>query len=55
VDRVESTYGAPVLAVLPLSEDVAALASAGVFCRRFPDHPLSAQIAGIAAALVPAA
>lgn len=40
--RVEETYGAPVVAVLPHSDDLMALASDGIFVLRFPEHPLSA-------------
>jgi septum site-determining protein MinD len=40
--RIESTYRCPVAAVLPHSDDMMVLGSAGVFVTRFPDHPLSA-------------
>jgi septum site-determining protein MinD len=39
--QVEQTYEATVAAVLPHSDDLMALASAGVFALRFPDHPLT--------------
>jgi MinD-like ATPase involved in chromosome partitioning or flagellar assembly len=41
-----------VLGVLPLSEDVVALASSGVFCVRYPDHDFSHRIAEIAKRLM---
>jgi MinD-like ATPase involved in chromosome partitioning or flagellar assembly len=49
--QVEETYGAPVAAILPLSEDVAALQSSDIFSLRFPDHPVSQQIYKIVAAI----
>jgi hypothetical protein len=39
---VEETYGCEVAAVIPHSDDLMTLASAGVFSMRFPHHPLSA-------------
>lgn len=46
--QVESTYSADVAGILPLSEDMIRLGSAGIFCIRFPDHPLSQEIRSIA-------
>ncbi len=40
--QVEQAYGCPVIAVLPHSDELMALASGGVFCLRHPDHPLTA-------------
>jgi septum site-determining protein MinD len=40
--HVEATYGCPVAAVLPHSDDMMVLASGGVFVTRYPEHPLSA-------------
>lgn len=40
--RVEEAYDCEVAAVLPHSDDMMVLASAGVFVTRFPDHPLTA-------------
>jgi MinD-like ATPase involved in chromosome partitioning or flagellar assembly len=42
--EVESSYGAPLAAVLPLSEDMIRLASGQVFCLRHPGHPISRQV-----------
>jgi len=39
--RVEETYDCPVAAVLPHSDELMALASAGVFASRYPDHPVT--------------
>jgi MinD-like ATPase involved in chromosome partitioning or flagellar assembly len=49
--QVEETYSAPVVAIIPLSEDVAALQSSDVFSARFPDHPVSQEIHKIVAAI----
>jgi len=42
------TFQAPVAGVLPLTEDVADLASADIFSLRTPDHPWSRTIREIA-------
>ena len=39
--KVEETYGCEVAGVLPLSEDVVRLASAGIFCLHYPNHPVT--------------
>jgi MinD-like ATPase involved in chromosome partitioning or flagellar assembly len=46
--QVESAYGAAVIGVLPLSEEVAQLASAGLFVNRYPEHPLTRELRRIA-------
>ena len=48
VAQVEAAYEAPVVGVLPLSHDVARLASAGLFVTRFPDHPWTRELAVVA-------
>lgn len=50
--KVESTYGAAVVGVLPLTDEMVRLASGGVFRLQLPDHPLSAQIQRIADLIV---
>lgn len=47
--RVEETYEAEVAAVIPHSDDLMALASAGIFTLRFPDHPISLLFRQLAA------
>ena len=47
-NQIEQTYDLPVAGMLPLSEDVARLASAGVFYVKHPDHPISEEIGRIA-------
>jgi MinD-like ATPase involved in chromosome partitioning or flagellar assembly len=49
--RVEQTYHAEVAAVLPHSEEMMALGSAGIFVQRFPDHPISAALMQVATKL----
>jgi septum site-determining protein MinD len=39
--RVEQIYHCPVAAVLPHSDDLMTLASAGIFSLKMPDHPIS--------------
>jgi septum site-determining protein MinD len=46
--RVEQTYNCRVAAVLPHSDDLMILSSAGVFVLRYPDHPLTALYRQIA-------
>ncbi len=50
-DRVEKTYGCTVAAVLPHSEELMALASGGIFSLQYPEHPVTAQLAQVAAKL----
>jgi septum site-determining protein MinD len=45
--QAEKAYQAPVAGILPLSEDVARLASSGIFCLREPEHAWSHEIARI--------
>jgi MinD-like ATPase involved in chromosome partitioning or flagellar assembly len=42
--RVEQTYGCDVAAVLPHSDELMVLASAGVFALRYPDHPVTTTL-----------
>lgn len=46
--KVESTYGVPVATVLPLSEDLVRLGSAGLFCLEQPEHPWSVGLRELA-------
>ena len=50
--RVEQTYGCEVAAVLPHSDEIMTLASAGIFALRYPDHPITAALKQVAAKLV---
>lgn len=49
---LERTFGTPVASVLPLSEEMIQLGSRGIFCLRYPRHPLSQQLAEVAAQLL---
>ena len=42
--RVEQTYHCDVAAVLPHSDEMMTLASAGIFVQRYPDHPITAVL-----------
>lgn len=43
-EQVSQTYGAPVAAVLPLTEDLVDLQSSDLFALRWPRHPWSAAV-----------
>lgn len=47
-EQVEAGYRAPVIGMLPLSGEMAELASSGLFVNRHPDHPLTAELGRIA-------
>ncbi len=49
--QIEETYGAPVAAIIPLSEDVASLQSSDIFSLRYPDHHVSQEIKKVVAAI----
>ena len=46
--KVEETYSEKVAGVFPLSEDVVRLASEGVFCMKYPEHPISQEFRKVA-------
>jgi MinD-like ATPase involved in chromosome partitioning or flagellar assembly len=46
--RVEQAYQAEVAGVLPHSDEMMALASAGVFVTHYPDHPITATLRQVA-------
>ncbi|MEM1241046.1 MAG: MinD/ParA family protein [Cyanobacteria bacterium P01_H01_bin.26] len=50
--KVEETYGETVAGLFPLSEDIVQLASEGVFCVNYPDHPVSQEFRKIAQQIV---
>jgi len=50
--RVEQVYGCKVAAVLPHSDEMMNLASAGIFVVRYPDHPMTALYRQVAAELM---
>jgi len=50
--QVEKAYDCPVIAVLPHSDELMALASGGVFVLRYPEHPVTALYRQVATRLV---
>jgi MinD-like ATPase involved in chromosome partitioning or flagellar assembly len=50
--KVEETYGERVTGVFPLSEDMVQLASEGVFCVKYPEHPVSQEFRKVAQQIV---
>jgi MinD-like ATPase involved in chromosome partitioning or flagellar assembly len=53
--QVQETYNAPVAAILPVSEEMIELGSAGLFSLEYPDHPYSQGVREVAAQIVSAA
>ena len=49
---MESAYGEPVAAVLPLREDLVRMASGDLFGLRDPDHAWSREVRAIAERIV---
>jgi MinD-like ATPase involved in chromosome partitioning or flagellar assembly len=47
-EKAQTTFGTPVVEVLPLSEELVQLGSDGVFCLLEPNHPYSAGISNLA-------
>lgn len=50
--RVEDTYDCEVAAVLPHSDEMMALASAGVFVTHFPNHPITERYRQVVTAVL---
>ncbi|NCJ07093.1 P-loop NTPase [Synechococcales cyanobacterium C] len=50
--KVEETYHETVAGVFPLSEDIVQLASEGVFCVKYPEHPVSQEFRKVAQQIV---
>ncbi len=46
--EAEQIYGCEVGAILPHSDEMMALASAGIFVLRYPDHPMTAKLEHLA-------
>jgi MinD-like ATPase involved in chromosome partitioning or flagellar assembly len=46
--QIESTYAVSPAGIFPNSDEMMQLASSGLFCLRFPDHPLSQAIVSVA-------
>lgn len=50
--KVEETFEVPVAGLFPLSEEIVQLASEGVFCTRYPQHPITQIFQAIAQPLL---
>lgn len=50
--RAEQVYQNKVVGVLPHSDEMMTLASSGIFVLRYPDHPITAKLRQVAAALL---
>ncbi len=50
--KVEETYGEMVAGIFPLSEDIVQLASEGVFCVKYPEHPVSQEFRKVAQQII---
>lgn len=46
--RVEETYEAEVVALLPMNYEIVRVASSGIFVNRFPDHPMTRALEQVA-------
>lgn len=50
--KIQETYGVPVVGIFALSEDVVHLASEGVFCVKYYDHPISEEFRKVAQQII---
>lgn len=50
--KVEETYQEKVAGIFPLSEDIVRLASEGVFCVKYPQHPISQEFDRVARQII---
>jgi MinD-like ATPase involved in chromosome partitioning or flagellar assembly len=46
--QVEQTYEIPVAGIIPESKDMLRLASRGIFCLNYPNHPISQAVGNVA-------
>ena len=53
--QVQETYNAPVAGILPVSEEMIELGSAGLFNLEYPEHPYSQGVREVAAQILSAA
>ena len=53
--QVQEAYNAPVAGILPVSEEMIELGSAGLFSLKYPEHPFSQGVREIAAQILSAA
>ncbi len=52
--QLQGVYGESVVGVLPITDELMALGSSGIFCQLYPDHPLTQDIRAIAQQLIAA-
>src|SRR5262249_36501741 len=45
--QVEAMYKAEVASILPLSTEMVRMGSGDIFCNRYPDHPLTAEMSNV--------
>ena len=50
--RLTEVFRCEILGMIPLNEDLAEMASEGLFVRRYPDHPVSDEIRAIASEIL---
>ncbi|BAZ39322.1 cobyrinic acid a,c-diamide synthase [Calothrix sp. NIES-4101] len=50
--QVQATYSVPVAGILPVCEEMFHLASSDIFCLRYPEHPWTNVVNGIAKQLI---
>ncbi len=50
--EIEALFSTPLVATLPLSTDVARVASGSIFCNRFPSHPFTQELQKLAELLL---
>ena len=53
--QVQETYNAPVAGILPVSEEMMELGSAGLFSLKYPEHPFGQGEREVAAQILSAA
>jgi MinD-like ATPase involved in chromosome partitioning or flagellar assembly len=46
--KIEETFDVPVAGMFPLSEDIVQLASEGIFCTKYPHHPITQEFQKVA-------
>lgn len=51
-EQMETLYNTSVAGIIPLSEEIVQLASSGLFCLRYSDHPFSQTVREIAGQIV---
>lgn len=51
--KLKEAFGYEVVGALPFEEDMAVMASEGLFVHKFPEHPFSKQVLAIARRLLP--